>query len=312
MNEFICKICQNQAHAFLKTVDCPYCGKYSITGNLYIELYNRDKNNFYKVSSWIREQNDVFGESPTFDDKKFREILDRRDKKIKEKFDILMRMLFTAPNYISLYDTGESEVDGRYIQDKNASWTTNQFLVKTWAKNYRELYALFQKAIDEKLVDCEIVNARAINYYTLTFNGLEYIENLGNPNQTSKNIFVAFNFDSGLQEVFNQYLKEALEKEGFNYTVVNQDNVDHNKNINDEVIAKLKFSRIVIADFTNHRNSVYFEAGFAMGMKIPIIWSCQEGHEKDMSFDTRQFPHIVWKNKDDLIDQVINRVKVLL
>lgn len=47
-------------------------------------------------------------------------------------------------------------------------------------------------------------------------------------------------------------------------------------------------------------------------MNIPIIWTCQEGHEEEMSFDTRQFPHIIWKDKDDLVMQVINRIKVII
>lgn len=111
---------------------------------------------------------------------------------------------------------------------------------------------------------------------------------------------------------FRVNVPELTTENGFNYVVVNQDNVEHNKSINDEIIVKLKSSRIVIADFTNHRKSVYFEAGFAMGMNIPIIWTCQEGHEDDMSFDTRQFPHIVWKDKDDLVKQIIDRIKVIL
>ena len=53
-------------------------------------------------------------------------------------------------------------------------------------------------------------------------------------------------------------------------------------------------------------------AGYAMGMNIPIIWTCQESHEKEMSFDTRQFPHIIWKDKDDLVKQVIDRIKVII
>ena len=138
------------------------------------------------------------------------------------------------------------------------------------------------------------------SYSRLTFDGLEYIESIENINQNSKNIFVAFNFEDNLNEIFNTHLKTAIENEGFNYLVVNQNNVEHNKSINDEIIVKLKSSRIVIADFTNHRNSVYFEAGYAMGMNIPIIWTCEESHENKMSFDTRQFPHILWKNKDDL------------
>lgn len=68
----------------------------------------------------------------------------------------------------------------------------------------------------------------------------------------------------------------------------------------------------MIADFTNHRNSVYFEDSYTMGMNIPIIWTCQEGHEGEMSFDTRQFPHILWKDEKDLVKQVIDRIKVIL
>ena len=109
---------------------------------------------------------------------------------------------------------------------------------------------------------------------------------------------------------FKQLFKKAAE--GFEYVVVNQDNVEHNKSINDEIIVKLKSSRIVIADVTNHRNSVYFEAAFAMGMNIPVIWTCQEDHKDDMPFDTRQFPHIVWKDKDDLLKQVIDRIKRII
>ena len=151
-----------------------------------------------------------------------------------------------------------------------------------------------------------------IDFKKLTFDGIRYLEELEEPNKNSKKIFVAFNFDEPLTNIFNNKLKEAIESEGFEYVVVNQDNVEHNKSINDEIIVKLKASRIVIADFTHHRNSVYFEAGFAMGMNIPIIWTCQKGHENNMSFDTRQFPHIVWEDKDDLVEQVINRLKRLL
>ena len=138
------------------------------------------------------------------------------------------------------------------------------------------------------------------------------IISLDQPNKSSKNIFVAFNFKEGLTEIFNTYVKEAIEELGFNYTIVTQDTTTQDKAISDEIIAKLKSSRIVIADFTNHRNSVYFEAGFAMGMKIPIIWTCQEGHEGDLSFDTRQYPHLVWKDGEDLKKQIRDRIQVII
>ena len=199
----------------------------------------------------------------------------------------------------------------------NNSILEDSILVKCWIKNTIELDLLIKKAIKDNLIEAE-VGYKIDNKYkyplfkNLTFDGLQYLEELEEPNKNSKQIFVAFNFDEPLTSIFNTNLKEAIEYVGFEYVVVNQDNVEHNKSINDEIIVKLKTSRIVIADFTNHRNSVYFEAGFAMGMNIPIIWTCQKGHENNMSFDTRQFPHIVWEDKNDLVKQVIDRIKRLL
>ena len=296
MDSIKCKICGDDS-SFAgysidkdsEPIDCLYCGRYFLMHSFEIDIYH-DKSNFYKVSSWIREQNDEFDISPEISQEIFEDKLNIRDKRIKEKFDLMMHYLSSLPYDIQL---------------------DNKIFIKCWIKNTEELFELIQKALDENFIKAKLYSS-VVYFNKLTFNGLEYIENLDNPNQSSKNIFAAFNFEDELNEVFNVHLNQAIVDNGFNYIVVNQDNVEHNKSINDEIIVKLKSSRIVIADFTNHRSSVYFEAGFAMGMSIPIIWTCQEGHDKEMSFDTRQFPHIIWKDKDDLVKQVIDRIKVII
>lgn len=298
--------------------DCKYCGKFyeldSLKQFLYKNDVNIDKSNFYKISSWIREQNDILNIEPEIDEKKFREVLERKDKRIKEKFNLMISYLSTFSQSFSFYKNSRVEIMKGAGSNTNEEFTllVNSILQKCYIKDFNELLSLFQKAIDEQLLIGEIRNDMAIDFRKLTFDGIQYLEELEEPNKNSKKIFVAFNFDEPLTSIFNTNLKEAIEYEGFEYIVVNQDNVDHNKSINDEIIVKLKTSKIVIADFTNHRNSVYFEAGFAMGMNIPIIWTCQKGHEDDMSFDTRQFPHIVWEDKNDLVKQVIDRIKRLL
>lgn len=295
-----CKLCGSDARiqtTFEKTsLDCIHCKKIIFMHNTYDDLDLNDSKNFYKVSSYSYEQNVKFKNIPKIDEIKLQEILNNRDKKIKEKFDLMMIYL--------------SSIDARSIRN------ADELQLQSWIKDDREFFILYQKAIDHDLVsgNCTrtLDGSGSFSFNELTFDGLEYVESLEHVNQNSKNIFVAFNFEDSLKDIFNVSLKTEIEKEGFNYVVVNQDNVDHNKSINDEIIVKLKSSRIVIADFTNHRNSVYFEAGYAMGINIPIIWTCQEGHEGDMSFDTRQFPHILWKNEKDLVKQVIDRIKVVL
>jgi len=304
MDKTICPICgkgnkvniiisDNEDESGYRVINCIKCGKFKLHKDV---PYSYNYTSHYKVACWIREQNDDFRNSPKINKEKIDEILNLKDKKIKEKFDLMM-------NYLSNLN--------------EQSWLDDNILVKCWLKNTSELDLLIKKAISNNLIEAQegIYVVREYQYpqfKTLTFNGLQYIENLEEPNKNSKNIFVAFNFDDDLTNIFNVHLKQAIEKEGFNYVVVNQDTVEHNKSINDEIIVKLKTSRIVIADFTNHRNSVYFESGYAMGMNIPIIWTCQDGHEDDMSFDTRQFPHIVWQDKDDLVKQVITRIKRII
>lgn len=293
-----CKICDKTAEenhdGYNQIVNCAYCGNYKFAMSYEPDTYP-EKLKFYKVTSWIKEQNDLFNNVPLLDNDKFDEVLAFKDRKIKEKFDLVMNYLSSLAKYETLNE---------------------KILVKCWLKNTDELNIIIQKAQKDNFIDVNFRNTMSGYSYptinNLTFNGLEYLEKLEEPNKNSKKIFVAFNFDEPLTNIFNTDLKSAIEIEGFEYVVVNQENVEHNKSINDEIIVKLKTSRIVIADFTNHRQSVYFEAGFAMGMNIPIIWTCQKGHESDMSFDTRQFPHILWEDKDDLVKQVINRIKRIL
>ena len=106
-------------------------------------------------------------------------------------------------------------------------------------------------------------------------------------------------------------LKEIIEELGLNYIRVSSSTTDTNKTINDEIIGKIKSSKIVIADFTGQRNSVYFEAGLAMGLNIPVIWTCKKDEVENLSFDTRQYPHILWETKEDLKEKLRNRIKAI-
>ena len=316
-----CYICNSNAEitqtsSDSKLFDCPKCGKFYISGSMesYI-LEKEDKSNYYKISSWIREQNDEFNNTPILDN--FDDILEIRDKTIQEKFDLMMLFLKKCPEKIELRDVESYWITMSHLGvqvDENVVNYSNKILVKSWIKDYKELLKFALKAIEDNLLIGETDSE--IDYFmfdNLTFDGLQYLESLEQPNKSSKNIFVAFNFtDETVSKAFNTYVKEAIEALGFNYTIVTQDTTTHDKAISDEIIAKLKSSRIVIADFTNHRNSVYFEAGFAMGMKIPIIWTCQESHENDLSFDTRQYPHLVWTDGEDLKKQISDRIQVII
>lgn len=75
------------------------------------------------------------------------------------------------------------------------------------------------------------------------------------------------------------------------------------------IVAEIRKSSFLIADFTGDRGGVYFEAGFAKGLGIPVIFSCKKGEWTDkLHFDTRQYNHIIWETPTDLAVKLQNRI----
>ena len=87
--------------------------------------------------------------------------------------------------------------------------------------------------------------------------------------------------------------------------------------IDDEIIAEMRRSRFLVADFTQGktdgaRGGVYFEAGFALGLGIPVIYTCREDAIDKIHFDTRQYHHTTWKDPEDLRDKLEKRILALI
>ncbi len=122
----------------------------------------------------------------------------------------------------------------------------------------------------------------------------------------SKQAFVAMSFKDELREAWKKGIEPALRETG--YDPLRIDNKEHNRKICDEIIAEIRRSGLLIADFTGHRGGVYFEAGYAMGLGITVIWTCREDDLKNAHFDTRQYNHIDWKTPEDLRERLVNRI----
>ena len=54
---------------------------------------------------------------------------------------------------------------------------------------------------------------------------------------------------------------------------------------------------------------VYFEAGFALGLGLPVIWTVKETGLEHLHFDTRQYNHIGWKDPEDLREMLQLRLQ---
>jgi len=91
------------------------------------------------------------------------------------------------------------------------------------------------------------------------------------------NCFIACAFgkedvDSIYENVITKVLSEL------NIKPVRVDKTEHNENIDIKIIELIQTSKLCITDLTYARPSAYFEAGYAMGNGIPVIYTVRKDH----------------------------------
>jgi nucleoside 2-deoxyribosyltransferase len=124
--------------------------------------------------------------------------------------------------------------------------------------------------------------------------------------------FVAMWFSPETTPAYQDAIEPAVRDAG--YDAVRIDRLEHVNRIDDEILAQIRLCKFIISDFTSEtdkpRGGVYFEAGFALGLGKPVIWTAKEGTV--VHFDTRQYNHIFWKDEAELRERLHNRIIALL
>lgn len=142
--------------------------------------------------------------------------------------------------------------------------------------------------------------------FRITPAGWQRVREIGLSGSDPNRAFVAMWFDSKLESAWSDGIRPALEALGF--YPVRIDLTHGDDKIDDRIIAEIRRSGLLIADFTGHRGGVYFEAGFAMGLGIPVVWTCRRDEHQETHFDTRQYQHVLWDTPEDLRKQLINHI----
>lgn len=174
----------------------------------------------------------------------------------------------------------------------------------------------------EMLQDEGCLSSKDGMLYKLTSKGCERLEQLLGMNGNSSQVFVAMWFGNDVSNAYLEGIAPAIRDAG--YEPIRIDKKEHSNKIDDEIIAEIRRSRFVVADFTSAfaigttsptliaRGGVYYEAGFAQGLGLPVIWTCRTDCIGHIHFDTRQFAHIVWETPADLKDQLTKRIGAVI
>lgn len=123
-------------------------------------------------------------------------------------------------------------------------------------------------------------------------------------------VFVAMAFRPDVTSIYDRVIVPAIER--CHLVPVRIDREKFEKKICEQILIEIHAAQFVIADFTHHRGGVYFEAGYALALGKPVIWSCRQDEFNDVHFDTRQYPHIVWNSEEELGAEIQARLNALL
>lgn len=117
--------------------------------------------------------------------------------------------------------------------------------------------------------------------FRLTAKCYERLREIKRSGKQSRQCFVAMWFGEELNEAYDRAIRPAIEyiepgetEPRFEALVMNR--YEHINEINDEIIAQIRRSRFMVCDLTGYRGGVYFEAGFAYGLGLDVIYTCRK------------------------------------
>ena len=288
-----CPICREQIeYSSLGTRDaysvaCPRCGLYHLTRTARVNLGSSyfSARQIANISGWLSE-NAIF-EITSYNIENLEKL---KTPSFNERADKLLEYL-----------EKKTEFAGQIIE------TNKSLLSAGWCVNYEELEEII-------LFLSETGRIQKVGPLLIKIKppGWAHLETLKKTNSSQKQGFVAMWFSSDMQQIYEDIITPAMLDAG--YYPHRVDLREHNDKIDDEIIAQIRKSRFVFADFTGHRGGVYFEAGFAKGLGLEVFWSCRENDLENLHFDIRQYNCITWNMErlDEFKSKITNRIEAVL
>jgi hypothetical protein len=129
----------------------------------------------------------------------------------------------------------------------------------------------------------------------LTMAGWQKYEQLTQVRSESRTAFMAMKFgDDQLDGIVEEVFKPAVKRAGFELKKLTDEQPAGL--IDDQIRASILSGRFVIADLTHGSYGAYWEAGFAEGLNLPVIYTCSKTawDEKSTHFDTNHMLTIIW------------------
>ncbi len=298
-----------------KTIDSSRAGgKYYISGTAESMLIDADDALKSRLTTWLIEQRERGSNFPEIQSITIEDSKHRKDSSIFDRVIGILKYLVRRSTTLGVSIIYELE-DPKLIQHPLTveQRTFFELLAHSECKTSGELTFLLEYLESNGLIVRHGINS-LVQSCTVTVDGFRRLaDELENSYIESPRAFVAMWFDSTMDNA-RECVKSAVELAGFTPILI--DEKEHINRIDDEIISEIKRCRFLIADFTHGsdgvRGGVYYEAGFAHGLGIPVIFTCRRDEVSKLHFDTRQYNHLFWENPEELRDQLVNRITAVI
>ena len=295
-------------------------GGYVILGSVDRHIASLEDSEKARLTTWLVDQRLQGNLGPVVSDEIVEYAINRHPLPVYERADRLLKFLSiqttVAGEYISLFQhSGEFPTDSYGHPIYPDSPTNPSFLAAmAWAESISpdEISYLVDYLEENGWVHASYKGGSHIppsREYQVTVRGHVRIAE-ESANADASQAFVAMWFDDSVENAYDRGIAPAIRDCGFEAKRIDRDpRVDK---IDDAIIAEIRRSRFLVADFTHGdngaRGGVYYEAGFAHGLGIPVIFTCHRNVIDKIHFDTRQYAHIVWDNTSELRDGLRDRI----
>jgi hypothetical protein len=155
----------------------------------------------------------------------------------------------------------------------------------TWLRNQINDQRLFEQGGDQN---------RKLSF-RLTLFGSQKYEQLRKASRESRTAFMALKFgDTVLDDVVENCFRPAVLRTGFELRKLSDKQPAGL--IDNQIRAAILSGRFVIADLSHANDGAYWEAGYAEGLGLPVIYTCEESvwKAKKTHFDTNHMVTIIW------------------
>jgi hypothetical protein len=168
----------------------------------------------------------------------------------------------------------------------------------TYSPNLQELVYIIEKLKEENLLE------RIGSLLSLTEKGWrEAAASAGG--EHLKPCFVYLSDDEGQRTEWSESVLPKIEQCGYYPRLADNSGTDSEEN---QTIKLISASKVLIADVTGQSPDVYFAAGYAHAMNIPVIWTIKHSGADQLSASTDHNRPFVWETADDLASMLQQRL----